>query len=158
MVESSTISFSYRRHNLVNVKGKPVVNWIFFLIDALGSSLGALVALGLIIGDKKYCDNCRRYMKRKKLFNFPIGDTDTFIKLQEIDRLSPDEMKRFLSFRAARKEEQYCVYINWCDRCFEGYINMKCLMKDEKGRLAEYESSAKEIKVAPDVVKTLLGI
>ena len=85
-------------------------------------------------------------MKRKKLFNFPIGDTDTFIKLQEIDRLSPDEMKRFLSFRAARKEEQYCVYINWCDRCFEGYINMKCLMKDEKADWRNMKAVPRRLK------------
>lgn len=159
MVESSTISFTYRRRNMVNIEGKPVVNWIFFLIDLIGSVVGSLMAMGLVIRGRNYCENCERYMKKQKeLFSFPIGDVDTFIKMQDIKTLSSERIKSFLSCKASNNEEHYDVFINWCDKCFEGYINMKCFQRDSRGRLVENDKNNKDIKVSSDIVKTFLGV
>ena len=142
MVESSSISFTYRRRNMVNIEGKPVINWIFFLIDVIGSVVGSLMAMGLVIRGRNYCDNCERYMKKQKeLFSFPIGDVDTFIKMQDINTLSPEQIKRFPSCKASKNEEQYDVFVNWCDKCLRD--NMKCLQRDSKGRLVEMTKTAR---------------
>jgi len=47
MVESRTISFYHRSRTIGEVKGNAVVNWIFFIIDGLGSIFGSVMAYWL---------------------------------------------------------------------------------------------------------------
>jgi len=68
--ESRTISFYHRSRTIGEVKGNAVVNWIFFIIDGLGSIFGSVMAYWLVLRDAKYCNDCKRYMKKKSILKF----------------------------------------------------------------------------------------
>lgn len=158
MVESSVISFSRRTHTIGEVEGKPVVNWIFFTIDGLGSIFGSLMALGLVIRNKKYCDDCKRYMKNKSIFKFLATDLDRTIRFQDIDNLSPDKIKELLPTIAVGKEEHYEIIVHWCEACDNGYLVMQYMEKDSKGNMTENDKKSKEFKISPNTIKALLEL
>jgi len=73
MVESRTISFYHRSRTIGEVKGNAVVNWIFFIIDGLGSIFGSVMAYWLVLRDAKYCNDATVYEEKVHIEVFGYG-------------------------------------------------------------------------------------
>lgn len=157
-VESRVISFSRRTRTIAEVKGNPAVNWIFFFTDGLGSIFGSLIAYGFVIKNKKYCDDCKRYMKNKSILKFPVTDIDRTIMFQDIDKLSPDKIKELLPTTSVGNEEHYKIVVHRCETCDNGYLEMLYMEKDSKGRITENLDKSKVFKISPDSIKALLEL
>lgn len=158
MVESQVITFTSRRHTLGVVEGNPVANWIFFIIDGLGSVFGSFMAFGLVVRNSKYCDECKRYMKQKSLFKFAATDLDRTIRFQDIDNLSPEKIKQLLPTTAVYDEEYYEVIVHWCETCVNGYLEMQYMEKNSKGNMIENDKKSKNFKISPNSIRALLEL
>lgn len=161
MVESRIITFSQRTHTIGEVEGKPVVNWIFFIIDGLGSVFGSIIALVAVIRKHKYCEECKQYMKYKSIFKFPVTDLDRTISFQDIDNLTPDKIKKLFPTeldRKVRKKEHYKILVHWCKACDNGYVTMIYMEKNSRGKIEENSAKSKESKASPEIIKTLLEL
>jgi len=75
------------------VKGNAVVNWIFFIIDGLGSIFGSVMAYWLVCVTQSTAMIANGIMKKKSILKFLATDIDRTIKFQDIDNLSSDEIK-----------------------------------------------------------------
>ncbi|HOM02043.1 MAG TPA: hypothetical protein PLH43_04360 [Acetivibrio sp.] len=156
MVNRRTINFFIRKRAVGEVEGNVVLNWIFFVIDGLGSALGSIFAMGFVIGSKKYCDDCKRYMKEKSILKFLSTDIDRTIKFQDIERLSPDQIKGLFLTTKVGRNDHYEVVVHWCEGCDNGYLEMKYMQKNSKGKMEENTNMSKEFKISPDTVKAIL--
>lgn len=67
-VDHMSISFSSRSTKIATAEGKAVLNWIFEIICIIGLPIGVFAATGCIVVDRKYCDECKKYFTRKKMF------------------------------------------------------------------------------------------
>lgn len=155
-VESRVISFSRRARPIGEIEGNAAVNWIFFIIDGLGSIFGTLIAAGIVIRKTKYCDDCKRYMKFRSIFKIPANDLDRVIRCQDIDNLSPDKIKQLFSAITSDTEEHYEVFIHWCQDCSNGHLEMQYMERDSKGKMTENDRKSKEFKISSNTVKLLL--
>jgi len=158
MVESRTISFYHRSRTIGEVKGNAVVNWIFFIIDGLGSIFGSVMAYWLVLRDAKYCNDCKRYMKKKSILKFLATDIDRTIKFQDIDNLSSDEIKDLFLPTNVGKNEHYEIIVYWCQECDKGYLKMKYMGKKSKGKIEENLSKSKEFEISSYTVRTLCDL
>ncbi|MBP7176681.1 MAG: hypothetical protein KBA53_10795 [Thermoclostridium sp.] len=157
MVNSRVISFSRRGRQLFEVEGNKVVNWIFYLVDFLGVLLGAFFARFLVIGNKKYCDNCKRYMKQKDLLKFSVQDTERVIRFKNITQMQPQEISALVHSDGIPVEgEHYDIHLDWCKECNAGFIQLKYMELDSKNKPSHNEGKSIEIPVDSKVTQAIL--
>lgn len=157
MVNSRVISFSNRGRQVFEVEGNKVVNWIFYLVDFLGVLLGAYFARTLVIGNKKYCDNCRRYMKQKDLMKFSVQDAERVIRFKTITNLQPQEITSLVHNDGIPAEgEHYDVHLDWCETCSAGYIQLKYMELDSKKKPRHNEEKSIEIPIGSQITQVIL--
>jgi hypothetical protein len=157
MVNSRVISFSRRGRQLLEVEGNKVVNWIFYVVDFLGVLLGAYFARTLVIGSKKYCDNCMRYMKQKDLLKFSIRDQERVIRFKTIANLQPQEITSLVHNDGIPVEgEHYDIHMDWCENCNAGYIQLKYMELDSKKKPKHNEAKSIEVPVDSRVTQAIL--
>ncbi|HBK84757.1 MAG TPA: hypothetical protein DDZ53_01845 [Firmicutes bacterium] len=148
VIESRTISFTRYGNSVLEVKENAVVNWVFFGIDLLGAMFGSVVAQMIVIGSRKYCDQCRRYMKQKDLFKFPAGDQETLDSLTNSDLLTADKLHELLSAQYDGEDVHYDVQLDWCTECSDGYLQLKLMQPDRKGRMTHNEEESIEVRLS----------
>lgn len=157
MVESQTISFSNRGRNLFEVEGNPIVNWIFFGINVIGMIIGSLVVRTLVMGSKKYCDDCKKYMKQKNINKYSANDQETIQKLKAINTLSAEEIRAIVGLAKYDSGAHFDVNIDWCEECNAGFLQLKYMQPEKKGKFNHVAANSIEVKLSATVVRTIIG-
>lgn len=118
----------------------PVINWVGFAFESVGYVVGGLLAGYFILGDRKYCDTCKVYMKSKDdLFRTLIGDLDK--KVEAINAVLSTgsglralvEKEKSTAPKDVRGEPHMRFAIEYCPRCFSGYLYAKLMRKTRDG-------------------------
>ena len=118
----------------------PAINWVGFALEAVGYVVGGLLSGTFIIGDRKYCDTCKVYTKSKdNLFRTLIADADE--KAATVNSaLSTGSALRALvekeksaAPKSVRSEPHVRFAIEYCPRCFDGYLYAKLMKKARNG-------------------------
>lgn len=154
MVNSRVISFSNRGRALFDIEGVKVVNWIFYLLDFVGMLAGSFIARMVVIGDKKYCDNCKRYMKDKKFGMFSTSNYERLDRMKAITYANPDEIAApFQDDGCAINSEHYDVYLHWCTTCNSGYLQLQYMELNSKNNLSNNEAKNIEIPINSSITQ-----
>ncbi|GKX29959.1 hypothetical protein SH1V18_24390 [Vallitalea longa] len=161
MIENTPVSFSIRSTNITEVSN-PIFGWIVTIIDYLGLLAGCL-ACGSSIYDKyEYCDNCKKYKKKKKIFDIPkpngkgffdeletlVNNLNMSIFLEEIiDKYKNDRLKT---------GEYYECYLIYCESCRSASFKFKLYEKNKKGKVVENDDFKYTIDVNYDFVRNYI--
>jgi hypothetical protein len=155
-VNARVISFSNSGRNSIDVEGVKVVNWIFFAIDFLGMLAGSLFTRLLMFGDKKYCDNCKKYMKNKKLSIFSTSDTEKLNRLQSIAYANSEEIMALIQNDVtATNGDHYEFHLQWCPVCKHGYLQLKYMELDSNKKPNNKADKNIDIRVDSRIVQTI---
>lgn len=155
IINSRSMSFSYRSSNLLDVDGNKTVNWIFFGLDVIGILLGALAAKGMVLGSKKYCDSCSRYMKQKQLTKFSASDEETLQMYKNIVTLAPQDLMSLTNKAIAQGEAHYDVSMDWCETCNTGYLQLKYMVPEAKGKFKHIPAKSIELSINANIVRAI---
>lgn len=157
MIESTPISFSYKRRSLGEVSN-PVACWIFAIIDYLGVLIGCLI-VGSTQQDKPYCNTCKLYKKEKKIFRLPKDKGDKFFEEVENSMSKTDTnesidsvIDKFKIDEAGKNEEHYLCKIIYCEKCQSASLSFK-LYELKKNKLEENSKFDYAVDINYDHVK-----
>lgn len=131
LIETTPISFSLRRKQVAEVSNK-TLSWVLAIIDYLGVIMGCLVASSFATGDRTYCEKCKRYMKRKHIFNIPKEDGEGFFIALEtlLAESMPTETLKNLEQRFNKNaKEYYKCYLSYCESCKKTTLDITLLEK-----------------------------
>lgn len=113
----------------------------------------------MVIGSKKYCDHCRRYMKQKDLLKFSVQDTERVIRYKNITQMQPQEISALVHNDGIPVEgEHYDINLDWCRDCYAGYLQLKYMELDSKNKYKHNESRSIEIPIDAKVVQVILQL
>ncbi|MBP2024156.1 ribosomal protein L44E [Clostridium punense] len=107
-----------------------------FYITMLGFIIGGLTVGSTVVGDKSYCDKCKKYMKEKKLYDFTYSSFDNEVMaLEKALQKTKEEFDDFI--KQERPFEEYgepyiTAVLTYCPVCKDGFINLK-FMEPKKG-------------------------
>lgn len=93
-------SYSKYSDSSTTVEGKTGLNWVREIAAILGLPIGVAFAYASVFEDRKYCEECKKYMKKKKLFaildNFAeaINSLDEIINSEDIS--SVESLRTFI--------------------------------------------------------------
>lgn len=161
MIEKTPVSFSIRTTNITEVSN-PIFGWIVTIIDYLGLILGCLGCGSNMNDENDYCDRCKTYKKKKKIFDIPkpngkafFGDIESLndnlnmgILIEEIvDKYKDDRLKT---------GEYYECYLVYCESCRSASFKFKLYEKNKKGKVVENDDFKYAINVNYDFVRNYI--
>lgn len=156
MVNSSVISFSRRATQLAVLEGNKILNWVFYAIDFLGMLAGAFFARQLVLGEKKYCDNCKRYMKHKNLLKFPAHDNERLTRFRSISNADSQEIVALIEDDGNTFDEDYFeVKLHYCDVCNSGILELQYMELGSKNKVKHIEEKSVEVAISSNIVREM---
>lgn len=156
MINLRTYSFSNKGRQLFEVEGNKIVNWIFFGIDVLGALVGAFIAEAFVIGSKKYCDNCSKYMTKQQLLKFSTSDKDRLLYFKRIAEIEPREIIHLVKGDVAVTGEYYDVSLEHCESCNAGYLHLDYMELDSKNKPKVNEEKSIEIPIDSSITQSII--
>ncbi len=149
-------------------RGRPVgesfetgaaTNYFFFYFQLIVSALAGAVMGLVIIGNKRYCQNCKKYTKEKNLFRFDVdqyekivkelaGSIDDLPKLRGIiknTKLKDDKVNAFAQ-----------VDLDYCPNCHDSQLHIKVMKRDSNGSFEEVDKFRQTIRVKEIISKALI--
>lgn len=135
-------------------------NSIFFYLQLLASILaGAGVGI-IMVGDRKYCDNCKRYTEQKELFKFNVDQYEQVILelTKSID--SSSALKKDIE-KLALKEEKVIAFaqveLQYCPNCYESCLIIKIMKLNSKSEFEELRDFRQILPLKEQVAKSLIN-
>lgn len=155
-VNTRVISFTNRGSKGFEVEGNKVVNWIFYIIDFVGMLAGSFFTRVFVIGDKKYCDNCRRYLKAKKISMFSTSNLERIDRMKAIAYANPEDITALLQTDGCSpKGEHYDVYLHRCTSCNNGYVQLQYMELDSKKNLSVNKEKSIDIQIGASTAQMI---
>ena len=110
-------------------------NWAKFGLEGLGFLIGGVVVGWMLIGDRKYCERCQRYMKDKRLFTIlPEQYEDKSTRLNAALQSGHDLRALIDSEQAVKTKEGHVqVAMSYCPTCYNGFLMLKVMRKTSDG-------------------------
>lgn len=135
-----------------------------FYISMLGFILGGL-SIGLIVlGDKAYCDKCKKYMLERKLYDFTYSDwDDEVIGLQNALQVTKEEFNIFVKrerVMPSNPEPYIRVVLTHCPVCKDAFITLKFMQakKDSSGKITWEENKQynRKLELANEISSVII--
>lgn len=137
-----------------------IVNSISFYLQLLASILaGAGVGL-VMVGDKKYCDKCKRYTEQEELFRFNVDQYEKVIA--ELAKSIDDSASlRKIIEKESLKEEKVVAFIKvelqYCPNCYDSCLIIKIMKLNSKSEFEELREFRQFLTIKEKVAKSLIG-
>ncbi len=135
-----------------------------FYISMVGFMIGGMLIGLIMLGNKVYCEKCKKYMKSKKLYEFDISEWDYEVNaLLDIINKPKEEIMNFFSKNRVLSpvvEAIIEVKLTYCDVCKDGFITLMYMQPktDSSGKVLyeENPSKSKTLKLEVDTVTSIL--
>lgn len=159
IIESTPISFSYRRTSLGNVSN-PIFCWIFAGIDVLGVIIGSFLAASYIKDNNPYCDNCNKYKKKKAIFKIPKQNGDEFfaeLANYVADINSITTLKSIVDkYTDTELKEYYECELIHCSDCYETELKFSLYEIKKKRKAEKNDKYSYSVKVNHTLMRDYL--
>lgn len=155
LIETTPVSFSYRRREVAEVSNK-TAGWVLTIIDYLGLIVGCMVVSGFATGDRIYCDKCKKYMKRKHIFNIPKEEGEGFfIALESLmaEPMPVTTLKELEQKFSKNTKEYYKCYISYCESCKDTILDITLIEKDGNNKYTENDEFEYKKKIDFNLVQ-----
>lgn len=109
-------------------------NSFFFYLNVVAAALaGAVVGL-TIVGDKKYCQKCKKYNKEKELFKFEVEKYEEVVNKLVNSIEKPSALKEIISTYGMKKDAKVTAFaqvdLDYCPTCDDAKMHIKVLKLD----------------------------
>ncbi|MFA7676259.1 MAG: hypothetical protein WCY28_02520 [Candidatus Shapirobacteria bacterium] len=136
-----------------------IVNSIFFYLQLLASILaGAGVGL-VMVGDRKYCDKCKRYTEQKELLKFNVDQYEQVILELTKSINNPSALKKSIE-KLALKEEKVIAFaqveLQYCPNCYESCLIIKIMKLNSKSEFEELKEFRQFLPLKEEIAKSLI--
>jgi large-conductance mechanosensitive channel len=142
-------------------------NWIKLIIEAIGFIIGGFVVGIFILGNKRYCDKCKKYMKDKRLYYVRADNPERiFNELKEAlttdgiinNYLAKCEKESKVEKRSARSDRlpYFDIGISFCQCCMDGFIVIR-VMKRSGTTYNEEQKLRQLIRIESKIVERIVN-
>lgn len=133
---------------------------MFYLHILAAAVAGAVVGL-VVVGDKRYCEKCKKYTKEKELFKFDVDDqfedavsdltsaVDNISALQKIiknTKLKTDKVNAYAQ-----------VDLEYCPNCHDSRLLVKLMKLNSDSNFEEVMKFRQSIHIKDNIAKAILG-
>lgn len=158
-INTQTITFSYRSLS-ESVEANKVVNWVFFVLDFIGFLAGGYIIYYYLVSSAIYCDNCNKYMKKKKMIRLTGNIQEKLNILKEsIENKDISRIKELIQSNVTEKkpEEMYVdTILNYCEDCNDGYLIFEFFVETRKGKFVQDGKRTIKVRIDNEIVKNLV--
>lgn len=133
-------------------------SFLFYLQVLVATLAGAGVGL-LIVGNKRFCNNCNKYTKDKPLFKFDIEKYEDILRdlIDCSDNLLAMEYVIQSNSLSKEKVNAYAqAELEYCPDCYDARIIVKVFKLDSDGDFKELSKFTKAIKVTDEVSHSIV--
>jgi hypothetical protein len=136
------------------------VNTFYFWLQLIGAALGGIGGGLVMLGDKKYCQKCKKYKKEKELFKFDVDEYEAVVgKLGEAITDIPKLNK--LSKETKLKDEKVNAYaevdLEYCPTCFDSYLLIKVMKLNSDSAFEEVQKFRQTIEVNSEIAEAIIS-
>lgn len=133
------------------------VNNLYFYLNFLGAAVGSFFTL-LILGSKRFCKKCRKYIKEKELFKFGVEEHDEIVAKINASINNPKELFALIGrkFEIEKANAYIQVDLEYCPTCFDTDLVVKVMQKDSKGNFGEVQKLRQTIKLKPEIGEVIM--
>lgn len=137
------------------------VNTFYFWLQLIGAALGG-IGVGLaMLGDKEYCQKCKKYKKEKELFKFDVDVYETI--LQNLAESIDDTVKlQSLIKNTKLKEEKVKAYasveLHYCPSCFDSTLQVKVMRIGSNSSFEEVQKLRQVFAISPEQSEAIVNI
>lgn len=131
---------------------------MFYLQILAAAVAGASVGL-VIIGDKRYCENCTKYTKEKELFKFDVEQYEDIVcnLTNAIDK--PSVLKKIIK-TVGLKDDKINAFVrvdlDYCPNCYDSHLLIKVFKLDSNSNFEEVSKFSQSIKITSDVARSII--
>jgi hypothetical protein len=115
--------------------GAPI-NWVGFAMEAFGFVIGGILVGNVILGDRKYCELCRVYMKSKPIFRTLPEQYNAKVEVLNQVLAAGIELRNLAAKERGTKigKKQHIAFtMEYCPHCFDGYLLIKPMSPTRNG-------------------------
>jgi len=133
------------------------VGSLYFYLNFLGAAVGSFFTL-LILGSKRFCKKCKKYIKEKELFKFGVEEHDEIAaKLNA----SINDSKGLFSligrkFEIGKANAYLQVDLEYCPTCFDSDLVVKVMRKDSRGNFEEVQKLRQTLKLDSKIGEVIM--
>jgi hypothetical protein len=135
-----------------------VYNWVHFGLEGMGFLVGGLMIGSLLVGDRRYCERCQRYMKDKLLFSILPDQFEDTVQRLNAALQSGHDLRALVETESATKIKEGHVQttISYCPMCYEGFLLLKAMRKTTDG-FEELKEHRQTIRVSGVVAREVVA-
>ncbi len=136
------------------------VNTFYFWLQIIGAALGGIGGGLAMLGDKKYCQNCKKYKKEKELFKFDVDEYETVLgKLAEA--ISDVEKLKKLIKETKLKDEKVNAYaaveLEYCPTCFDSFLLVKVMKLNSDSAFEEVQKFRQTVEIKSEIADAVIS-
>lgn len=148
--ENTEVSFTRRSGQSFNL-GEGY-NKTSFYFDMLGFAIGGLLIGPMVLGNKRYCEKCKKYMKEDKLYDINYSDWEReSLEFHNAMHGTKEDFEKFIKKeRVLSKTEPYfSVTLTHCPSCKDAFITLRFMQpkKDSYGNITWEENKQYNQKI-----------
>jgi len=150
-------------------RGRPVgedvntgegTNTFFFYLQLLSAVLAGVCVGLVIVGDKRYCENCKKYTKEKELFKFDIDQYEDSVR-DLADAVDDTKALQEIIKTTHLKEEKVNAFaqvdLEYCPNCHDSRLLVKVFKLDSNNGFEEVAKFKQIIKIKNETARTILS-
>lgn len=134
-------------------------NWLWFIFEGLGFIAGGIFIFDTV-KDERYCKDCKKYFKTKKLFVTSMNDFEQ--RLEEFNNCleEGDSLKNFINsldkLSITNRKSHTIATIVFCPTCSKGILYVKYKRRSGLG-FEDVPLKMKKYELNPSVLSTVIN-
>lgn len=138
--------------------GGTVGSFLFYLQLLAAATAGAAVGLA-IVGDKKYCEKCKKYTEEDDLFKFDVDQYDRVVQELTGAAESPAALQKIIKTTTLKDPKVNAfaqVVLQYCSNCYDNRLIIKVMKSNSKSGFEEVTKLRQNFSITAEVAKVII--